>query len=80
MQWKKKKKEVEMENKDYAKLRNKVVKPKKRVVGKAGTELSSEKELMAQFSTVRRRKKPKKSVTDDVKPSSGRGQKKVAES
>jgi hypothetical protein len=31
--------EVEMEDKDYAKLRNKVVKPKKRVAGKAGPEL-----------------------------------------
>jgi hypothetical protein len=62
--------EVEMEDKDYAKLRNKVVKPKKKVAGKAGPELSSEKELMAQFSAVRGRKKPKKSVTDDLKQSS----------
>jgi hypothetical protein len=51
--------EMEMENKDYAKLRNKVVKPKKRVAGKAGPEVSSEEELMAQFSTVRRRKSKK---------------------
>jgi hypothetical protein len=51
--------EVEMEDKDYAKLTNKVVKPKKRVAGKAGPELSSEEELMAQFSTVRRCKKPR---------------------
>jgi hypothetical protein len=36
--------EVEMEDKDYAKLRNKVVKPKKRVAGKAGPELSSKEE------------------------------------
>jgi hypothetical protein len=62
--------EVEMEDKDYAKLRNRVVKPKKGVAGKAGPELSSEKELMVQFSTVSRRKKPKKSATDDVKQSS----------
>jgi hypothetical protein len=66
--------EVEMEDKDYVKLRNKVVKPKKRVAGKAGPELSSEEELMLQFSTVRSRKKPKKSVTDDVKQSSDRDQ------
>jgi hypothetical protein len=44
--------EVEMEDMDYAKLKNKFVKPKKRVVGEIGTELSSEEELMAQFSTV----------------------------
>jgi hypothetical protein len=62
--------EVEMEDKDYAKLRNKVDKPKKRAAGKGGHELSSEEELMAQFSTVRRRKKPKKSVTGDVEQSS----------
>jgi hypothetical protein len=55
--------EVEMEDKDYAKLSNMVVKPKKRVARKAGPELSSEEELVAQFSTVRRSKKPKKSVT-----------------
>jgi hypothetical protein len=51
---------------------NTVVQPKKRVAGKAGPELSSEEELMAQFSSVRRSKKPKKSVTDDVKQSSDR--------
>jgi hypothetical protein len=48
--------EVEMEDKDYAKLKNKDIKPKKRFAGKEGPELSSEEELMAQFSTVRRRK------------------------
>jgi hypothetical protein len=47
---------VEMEDKCYAKLRNKVVKPKKRVAGKAKPGLSSEEELKAQFSTVRSRK------------------------
>jgi hypothetical protein len=31
--------EVEMEDKDYTKLRNKFVKPKKRLEGKAGPEL-----------------------------------------
>jgi hypothetical protein len=66
--------EVEMEDKDYTKLRNKVCKPKKRVVGKAGPEFSSEEELRAQFSTVRSRKRPKRSVTDDVKQSSDRDQ------
>jgi hypothetical protein len=40
-----------MEDRDYAKLRNMVVKPKKRVAGKAGPELSSEEDLMATFST-----------------------------
>jgi hypothetical protein len=67
--------EVEMEDKDYAKLTNKVVKPKKKVAGKAGPEFSSEEKLMEQFSTVRRLKKPKKSVSDDVKQSSKRDQK-----
>jgi hypothetical protein len=47
--------EVEMDDKEYAKLRNKVVKPTKRVAGEAGPELSSEEELMTQFSTVRSR-------------------------
>jgi hypothetical protein len=36
-----------MEVKDYAKLRDKFVKPKKRVTGKAGPQLSSDEELMA---------------------------------
>jgi hypothetical protein len=66
--------EVVMEDMDYAELKNKLVKPKKRVAGETGSELSSEEELMAQFSTVRSRKKPKKSVTDDVKHSSDRDQ------
>jgi hypothetical protein len=48
--------EVVMEDMDYAELKNKFVKPKKRVVGETGPELSSEKELMAQFSTARSRK------------------------
>jgi hypothetical protein len=34
--------------------------PKKRVVGKTGPELSSDEELMAQFSNVRNRKKKTK--------------------
>jgi hypothetical protein len=62
--------EVEMADNDNVKLNNKVVKPKKRAAGKAGPELSSEEELKAQFSIVRRRKKPKKSVIDEVKQSS----------
>jgi hypothetical protein len=48
--------EVVMEDTDYTELKNKFVKPKKRVAGETGPELSSEK-LMAQFSTVRSRKK-----------------------
>jgi hypothetical protein len=41
---------------DYAELKNKFVKPKKRVAGETGPELSSKEELMAQFSTVRSRR------------------------
>jgi hypothetical protein len=41
---------------NYAELKNKFVKPKKRVAGETGPELSSEEELMAQFSTMRSRK------------------------
>jgi hypothetical protein len=67
-------KEIGMADNDYAKLKNKVVKSKKRVPGKAGPELSSEEGLKAQFSTVRRRKEPTKSVTDEVKQSSDRDQ------
>jgi hypothetical protein len=36
-----------------AELKNKFAKPKKRVAGETGPELSSEEELMAQFSTMR---------------------------
>jgi hypothetical protein len=46
--------EVVMEDMDYTEL--KFVKPKKRVAGETGPELSSEEELMAQFSTVRSRR------------------------
>jgi hypothetical protein len=59
--------EVVMEDVDDAKLKNKFVKPKKRPLGETRPELSSEEELKAQFTTVRIRKRPKKSVTDDVK-------------
>jgi hypothetical protein len=48
--------EVVMEDMDYAELKNKFVKPKKRVSGETGPALSSEEELMAQFSTTRSRK------------------------
>jgi hypothetical protein len=41
---------------DYAELMNNFVKPKKRVAEERRHELSSEEELMAQFSTVRSRK------------------------
>jgi hypothetical protein len=41
--------EVVMEDMDYAELKNKYVKLKKRVAGETGPELSSEEELMAQF-------------------------------
>jgi hypothetical protein len=58
-----------MEDMDHVKLKNKVVKPKKKVAGKTGPDLSSEDELMAKFSTVRSRNKPRKLVTEDVKQS-----------
>jgi hypothetical protein len=45
--------EVLMEDMDYTELKNKFVNPKKRAAGETGPELSSEEELMAQFSTVR---------------------------
>jgi hypothetical protein len=48
--------EVVMDDMDYAELKNKFVKPKKRVAGETWPELSSEEELMAQLSTVRSRK------------------------
>jgi hypothetical protein len=67
-------KEVVMENMDYAMLKNKVMKSKKRVEEETGPGLSSEEELMEQFSTVRSRKKPKKSVNNGVKQSSDRDQ------
>jgi hypothetical protein len=51
---------------------NKVVKPKKRVAGETGSELSSDEELRAKFSTARNRKKPRKSTQDGVKQSKGR--------
>jgi hypothetical protein len=47
--------EVVMEDMEYAELKNKFVKPKNRVAGETGLELSSEEELMAQFHTVRSR-------------------------
>jgi hypothetical protein len=40
-------KEVVMEDMDYVKLKNKVIKPKKRVAEETGPELSSEEELRA---------------------------------
>jgi hypothetical protein len=44
--------EVVIEDMDYAKLKNKVIKPKKKVAGETGPELSSDEQLTAQFSTV----------------------------
>jgi hypothetical protein len=64
--------EVVMEDMDYAKVKNKVIKPKKRIAGETGPELSSYEELRAQFSTVRNSKKPKKSSNDGVKQSSNK--------
>jgi hypothetical protein len=45
-----------MEDMDYAELKNKLVKPKKRVAGETGPELPSDEEQMADFSTPRSRK------------------------
>jgi hypothetical protein len=66
--------EVVVEDMDYAKLKNKVIKPKKRVVGETGPELSSDEELRAQFITVRNHRKPKKSTNDRIKQSSNKNQ------
>jgi hypothetical protein len=63
-----------MEDMDYTELKNKFVKPKKRVAGEIGPELSSEEGLMAQFSTVRSRKNQRNQVTNDVKQSNDRDQ------
>jgi hypothetical protein len=51
--------EVVMEDMDYAKVKNKVIKPKRRVAGETGPHLSSDEELTTQFSTARNRKKTK---------------------
>jgi hypothetical protein len=63
-----------MEDMGQAKLKNKVVKPKKRVTSKTERELSSEEELMTQFSTVRSRKMTRELVTEEVKQSTERHQ------
>jgi hypothetical protein len=59
-----------MEDTEYAKLKNMVIKPKKRVAEETGPEQSSDEELRAQFSTVRNHKKPKESSNDGIKQSS----------
>jgi hypothetical protein len=66
--------EVVLEDMDYAKLMNKVMKSKKRVARETGPEFSSEEELTAQFSTVRSCKKPKKSLNYGIKQSTDRDQ------
>jgi hypothetical protein len=48
--------EVVVDDMEYAKLKNKFIKPKKRVVGETRSELSSDEELRVQFSTVRNHK------------------------
>jgi hypothetical protein len=50
------------EDMDYAKVKNKVIKPKKRFAGETGPELSSEEELRTQISTVRNRKKNQRNL------------------
>jgi hypothetical protein len=64
--------EMMMEDMDYATVKNKVIKPKKRVTGETGPELSSDEERRAQFSTVRNIKNPRKSTKDSVKQSSNK--------
>jgi hypothetical protein len=59
---------------DFATLRNKLKKSKKRVGGEIGPGFSSEEELASQFSTVSSRKNPKKSVNDSAKKSSDKDQ------
>jgi hypothetical protein len=66
--------EVVMEDMDHAKVEVRVIKPKKRIVREKGHELSSDEELRAQFSTVRNRKKPRKSSNSGVKQSSNKNQ------
>jgi hypothetical protein len=66
--------EVVMEDMEHAMVKDRVVIPKKMVAGETGLELSSEEDLMAQFSTVRSRKKQKKSLNDGVKQSSNKTQ------
>jgi hypothetical protein len=61
-----------MEAMDYAKVRNTVIKPKKRVAGETGPELSSDEELRAQFIIVRNRRKPMRSSDDGMKQSSNK--------
>jgi hypothetical protein len=51
--------EVVMEDIDYAKVKNKDMKPKKRVAGETEPAFSSDEDLRAQFSTARTRKKTK---------------------
>jgi hypothetical protein len=51
--------DVVMEDMDYPELKNKFIKRKKRIVRETGLQLSSEEELMAQFSTVKSSKNQK---------------------
>jgi hypothetical protein len=44
--------EMVMGDNDYAKLKNKFIKPKKRVAGETGPQLSSEEELKAQSKEI----------------------------
>jgi hypothetical protein len=62
--------EVVMKNMDYAKVKNKVIKPKKRIAGGTGLELSLSEELRAQFST----KIQKKPSNDGVKQNCNKNQ------
>jgi hypothetical protein len=55
-----------MEDMDHAKVKDKVIKLKKRVAGETGPEVSSEEELI----TVRSRKEQNKSLNDGLKQSS----------
>jgi hypothetical protein len=65
--------EVVTEGIDYAKVKNKVMKPRNWFAGETGPELSSDYELRAQFCTARSLK-TKKSSKDGVKQSSIKNQ------
>lgn len=48
--------EVLMEDIDYANKKYQVIKPKKRIAGETGRELSIDEELRAKFNTVKTHK------------------------
>jgi hypothetical protein len=63
-----------MEDTDYAKVKNIVSKPKKRIAGEKLRQLPSDEEWIAQFNTARNRKQKKTFLHDCVKQSSYKNQ------